>query len=417
MIEKVNEKEERTMVELEQALERLLGSTTFSLQGENIPLLESMGKICEQDLFSPMEQPPFPMAKADGYAVRIEDIRGADENHPVNLTLLGTVYAGRPSKEILGPNQAIRITEGALVPEGADCIVDALYTNCSNEEEVSIYTSGYYQQNITQPGEHVAKGQYILRKWERIGASQIGLLAGSGILSVPVYAPLRVGVLSTGEEITDPHRPLEQGHIYDANTSMLQTKIESLGMQAVVLHQGVGDDVSATCKVLEELFAQADVVITTGGVSLGKQDLMTQVYETMSITTLFEGIYFWPGGQTCAGKYGRKIILSLSGSPAASMIAFDLLVRPLCAKMSGEKEIGLRGLIASFEGEFQSNESFEMRRFYFAKYDVTKNTVCVPGKALRPGTLLRASECNSFIEIPKGVRSLRNGESVRVILL
>lgn len=405
------------MVELEQAIERLLGTVTFSLKGESVPLLDSVGKLSEQDLFSPMEQPPFSMARADGYALRSEDIRGADETHPVTLNLLGTVYAGTPTETILAPGQAFRITEGAMIPEGADCVIDAVYTDCSNETDVQVYTSGFYQQNISVAGGNVAKGQYLLRKWERINASQVGLLAASGVLTVPVYRPLRVGVLTTGEEIIDPHFPLEKGQIFDANSMMLRARIEALGMEAVAVHQKVGDDVHKTCAAIEELLPQVDLIVTTGGVSLGKHDLMEEVYAALSVTPLFEGIDFWPGRETCAGVYKRTIILSLSGSPTACLLTFDLLARPLCSKMSGEKEIGLRGVIATFKGELESKEPLEMRRFYFGLYDPENGIVEIPRGGLRPGGLLRASESNSFIEVPKGVRTIREGHQVRVVSL
>lgn len=405
------------MVELEQALERLLGSTSFSLRGKTVPLLDSVGKLCEQDLFSPMEQPPFSMARADGYAVRVEDIRGADESHPVTLRLLGTVYAGHPAEQAVGAGQAFRITEGAMIPEGANCIVNALYTDCSNEREVSVYTSAFYQQNIQQAGEEISKGQFVLRKWERIGAPQIGLLAGLGILNVPIYEPLKVGILTTGEEIVDPNCPLEKGKIYDMNQAMLRARVESLGMIPVVVNQAVGDDINKTCAAIEELLPRVDIVLTTGGVSLVKQDLIPQVYEELSVTPLFEGVNFWPGFQTFAGKIGRKIIFSLSGSPTACILSFELLVRPLCAKMSGERENGLKIITATFEGEMESNEPIEAPRFYFAEYDISKNAVRVLRKNVPPGGLLRAAESNCFVEIPKGVRSLQDGNIVRVILL
>lgn len=322
----------KDLLSVEEAQELILQSVQPLSETVEVPLLEAARRALAEDIVSPVHVPPFDNAAVDGYALIAEDTAGASAQSPTRLRVVGAVNAGEVAHFAIGRGEAARVMTGAPVPAGADAMVMIEDTE-QHGEEVWIKSPARTGQHIRRQGEAVAQGETVLRKGQSLGAGEILVLAAIGRGTAPVVRPARVCLLTTGDELVEPGRPLAAGKIYNSNRYALSVQIRETGAQLEHLH--IADDPVVTHDALTH--AQAyDVVLTAGGVSVGERDFVKQAVESLG------GLRFWrvaikPGKPIAFGRVGQALFVGLPGNPVSAMVTFELFVRPALRKMMGHR--------------------------------------------------------------------------------
>lgn len=398
-------------IELERAVELLLEQAAEIREYEEMELLSASGRILAETVRAPHDQPPFPRSPLDGYAVRSEDIRDASFASPAVLRVTDEVTAGHVAKKNVTPGTAIRIMTGAPIPEGADCILKQEDTDYG-ETSVKVYQPLRHFQNYCFKGEDYKKGTILFEPGDRLGPAEIGVLAGLNRQTVKVYRRPRVLVMSTGDEIAKPGTALRPGQIYDSNLHMLLAQLADWQIE-IADSTLMGDEPEEAAAWIDARAGEADLVITTGGVSVGKKDILHDVFRILDVRQLFWGVDIKPGMPTLCGKYQGKLMICLSGNPYGAFANLHLLVRPVLAKMTGRDDLRTVRRTAYLDGEF--GKKSPVRRFVRAR--VTGHTVHLSDGSNDSGILSSLCRCNCMAEIPAGSGEMKAGEQVQVVML
>ncbi len=396
---------------LEQAQNLLLERVNMIKDAEEITLWDAGGRVLAKDIYAEHDQPPFPRSPLDGYAVRSADISTASKDHPVRLRVLEEVDAGHVGSRCVEPGTAVRIMTGAPIPDGADCIVGQEDTDYG-EETVEVYEPIGSYENYCYAGEDYKAGTKILGEGLLLGAVEVGILASLGLEGVSVYRSPKAAVITTGDEIILPGEELAGGKIYDSNLYTLVTRLRMWGME-VTAKERVGDDAAFAAERIREAAGNADLVITTGGVSVGKKDIMHEVVKLLGCETIFWKIAVKPGMPTLCAQYQGKLLICLSGNPYGATVNLELLVRPLLCKMSGRPDLKIRRVRAVTESTFPKMS--RVTRYVRGYYENGK--VRIPDGSNASGILSTMCGCNCLIEIPAGTSRLERGDTADIILL
>ena len=331
----------KNRMDYKEAMELLI-SRVSPVGTELVDLDKCTGRVLAEDITATENVPSFDRSPYDGYAFRAEDTAGATEENPVTLKVLEDIRAGQmPAQEVV-PGTAIRLMTGAPVPAGADAVCkyeDTSFTDTS----VTIKMSNRSGENVVTAGEDISEGTLVLKKGYRIDPGMAGTLASLGIMKVAVYKKPLVGILSTGDEVVEAGEPLPPGKIRNSNRYTIAAALQSIGMETVYLGQ-VEDTVEAISERIRQAEQGAsaaglpcDVIISTGGVSVGDYDLVPDAMEACGYELLARGVAMKPG-MACAYGVGEKLMLGLSGNPASSLTNLQCVCFPALRKMTGLKE-------------------------------------------------------------------------------
>lgn len=396
---------------LEQAQNLLLERVNMIKDAEEITLWDAGGRVLAKDIYAEHDQPPFPRSPLDGYAVRSADISTASKDHPVRLRVLEEVDAGHVGSKCVEPGTAVRIMTGAPIPDGADCIVGQEDTNYG-EETVEVYEPVGSYENYCFTGEDYKAGTKILGEGMTLGAVEIGILASLGLESVAVYRSPKATVITTGDEIILPGEELTGGKIYDSNLYTLVTRLRMWGME-VTAGKRVGDDPKAAAEMIRDAAKEADLVVTTGGVSVGKKDIMHEVVKLLGCETIFWKIAVKPGMPTLCAQYQGKLLVCLSGNPYGATVNLELLVRPVLEKMSGRPDLKIKRERAVMESTFPKMS----RVTRYVRGYCEDGNVRIPDGSNASGILSSMCGCNCLIEIPAGTQRLEPGDEAVIVRL
>ncbi|MCK0113921.1 molybdopterin molybdotransferase MoeA [Ornithinimicrobium sp. F0845] len=300
-----------------------------------VPLHEALGLVLTRDVTSDVDLPRFANSAMDGYAVRAAELAGVDAEHPRSVPVLGDIPAGSTARHTHREGSVWRILTGAPVPEGADAVVRVEDTD-GRPREVLISRAPEVGDNIRPAGEDVRAGDVILRRGTRVGAPQIAVLAAAGVAEVAVTGPVRVVVLSTGDELVPAGQPVGPGQINDSNGPMLAALVRSAG--AEVVHTGhLPDDEKVIKKTLDHHLRQADAVITSGGVSKGGSYDAVKAVLTGSGSMEFTEVGMQPGKPQGFGLLGKRRVpvFTLPGNPVSVLVSFEVFLRPALARLGG----------------------------------------------------------------------------------
>lgn len=398
-------------IELELALQILEESINQIDNTEKINIEESRGRIIGQDIYASINQPPFNRSPLDGYALRSEDTVGASKNNPIKLNVVDEIFAGGNINTIVKKNEAIRIMTGAEIPEGADCVIRQESTNY-DMNEVEIYSELKRYDNYCFAGEDIKKGSKLISKGEKLTYIHIGLLAMMGISEVLVKRKPMVGIISTGDEIISAGQILCKGKIYDSNRVTISMRLLDFGCE-IVSSKIIGDEISQVSEEINDLIDKVDLIITTGGVSVGKKDIMHEVIKEINANRLFWRVKMKPGTPAIYSIYRNKPILSLSGNPFAAIATFEIMGRKLIYKLTGDTDLEQIRLKSVMEDDFLKFS--KGRRIIRGVYKNNKVYLSKGGHS--SGMMSSMLGCNCFIDIKPGTKQLLKGDEVEIILI
>ena len=410
------------MISVEQAFEKILSYMPV-LEPEQAPILDTLGQVLAEDIFSDINIPPLDNAAMDGYAIRARDTAEAGSKTPTVLRVIDTVIAGAISMKEVAPGTAIRIMTGAPVPKGADAVVrfedtDETERKGAAQNEIGVLCKLKPGANIRRAGEDVVKGSLILKKGTVIRPAEVGVLASLGKSKAPVIRRPVVAVLATGNELVEVGKPLPPGRIYNSNTYSVAALVKRYGGIPKIL--GIALD---TEKSLIEKLRQgqdADMLITSGGVSAGDYDMVKDVLAKEGEIT-FWTVRMKPGKPlafgTIRGGKGRSIPhLGLPGNPVSSMVTFELFARPAIFKMMGKKNFAKPAVEATLEEPIANTDGSRL----FIRTVVEKRGGKFYARLTGPqgsGILTSMSLANGLVVVPEDKAEVKAGEVVNVMML
>ncbi len=322
------------MLRVEEALERILADIT-RLEPENIALPEAAGRVLAQPIAAQEEIPPFANSAMDGYALRSSDTQAATPQQPTRLRLVGIVQAGQVAERPLEAGEAMRILTGAPVPPGADAVIQQELTQ-TGEEWVEVQAPVARSNNIRHPGEDIRRGTRVLAEGAILGPSEIGVLASLGVAEVVVYRRPVVAILATGDELVEIHQALRPGQIRNSNSYLIAAAVGAAG--GIPRRLGIARDQVEELRAKLQAAQEADLIITSGGVSVGDYDLVKDIMREQGV------IDFWrvnlkPGKPLAFGRLGGTPLLGLPGNPVSAAVTFELFARPVLRKMQGFAQV------------------------------------------------------------------------------
>lgn len=398
-------------IALQQAIEILLARTNKIKDTECVSLWDAAGRILAEDAIAQRNQPPFPRSPLDGYAVRSADVVNTSKESPVKLTVIDEVTAGHVSEKNVEEGTAIRIMTGAPIPLGADGVIRQEDTDYG-EAIVEVYKGVKAYQNYCYAGEDYEAGAKLLNAGCVLGSVEIGVLASLGMDKVQVYRRPKAALITTGDEILLPGETLLPGKIFDSNLYALGSRLMMWNLD-VIAKDRAEDDAEVVAEKIRNVAEDADIIITTGGVSVGKKDIMHDVLNILECERLFWKISIKPGMPTLCAMYNGKLLICLSGNPFGATVNLELLVRPLLEKMTGNKKFALCKKQAVTKAEFlkPSPVTRYVRAFY------RNGEVSIPEGSNASGILSSMAGCNALIEIPAGTEAVNVGDKVWVVVL
>lgn len=383
---------------------------------QNVPLFDAYNRVLAVDVISPLDIPPFSRSTVDGYAVNAADTFGAEETSPASLRLIGRVRIGELSKVKIMKGAAAEIVTGAPIPKGADSVVMIEYTE-RRESTVLVHQSVASGENVMKAGSDIHKGETVLEKSALLGPYEIGVLSAIGLARVSVYRRPRVAVFSTGAELVEPGKPLKGGKIFDINAFALGAAVAECGGQALMMGI-VQDEKEEMTRALEKALLDADIVMTSGGVSVGPTDIIPKVLETLGKPgVIVYGIAIKPGKPTAIALVKNKPVFSLPGHPASALLIFHLFVRPLLIRMTGMHSEPPLTVKAMTSTRFFSARG---RRTYITvtlKRDKKGNIIASPVPTGLSGAVTTLAKAHGFIVVHESQQFVEKGQVVEANLL
>lgn len=399
------------MLSLEEAQKYLLDNVK-RIDTEIIDICDCYKRVLAEDIHAPFDNPPFNKSPLDGYAVMAEDLETASRENPAIFKVIDKVYAGHVAKEKVTKNTAIRIMTGAPIPEGANCVVRQENTE-RDGDTVKIFESLKPYDNFCYKAEDFKVGTKILEEGVVLNSSKVMSLASLGFDKVKVYKKVKVGIITTGDEIQTPGTTLKPGKIYNSNGYFLYTRLIELGAMPIIFNLAE-DNSEGITKAIEEAYDKCDMLITTGGVSVGEKDLVKESAKNAGYEILFWKINIKPGSPMFGAIKNEKLLIGLSGTPVAASTTFELTVRPILSKMMNCNEINLRHVKAIVEDEFTKVSG--KRRFLRVQIEQKQeNRVYIEHAYQSPGQVHTMLNSNAILEV-KPKTSIKKGDLVEVIL-
>lgn len=376
----------------------------------SLPLASAAGLVLAEDVRAGVSLPPFDNSAMDGYAVRADDVAEV----PVTLPVAEDIPAGRVDITKLEPGTAHRIMTGAPLPPGAEAVVMVEHTD-GGVTNVRILRTAVPGAHVRRRGEDVVEGTVALPAGTVLGPAQLGLAAAVGLAEVPVYRPLKVLVVSTGTELVDAPEPLRHGQIYESNSIMLASAIRALGCAAEVV-RSVVDDVDEFRAVIEPRLADADLLVTSGGVSAGAYEVVKDALTGQGVE--FRKVAMQPGGPQGCGRWNGVPVVTLPGNPVSVLVSFEAFLRPALLAAMGHAGVDRQRVRARLTEAMTSPAG--RRQFRRGFYTHSEGEVTgIVGPRGGPGSHLLASftQANCLIVLPEDVESVEQGDEVDVLLL
>jgi molybdopterin molybdotransferase len=407
----IGKSEPRPLLTVAQARERILDRIT-ALDSETVALTEARGRVLAEEVRAERDVPPFANSAMDGYAIRAGDVMQASAAQPVRLRILGEIRAGTAPPAAVEPQSALRIMTGAMIPEGSDAVVRVEDT-AEHDGTVDVRVPVAPGTSLRAAGSDLRRGDLLAEGGRVVTPGLIGVLASAGRIAVRCIRRPRVLVLTTGDELREPGETLGPGQITNTNRYTLRAAVEDAG--GIVIDAGVARDERAD--LIERLKAagDTDLVVTTGGVSMGAYDLVRGVLEEREAVTFWQ-VALRPGKPLMFATVGGVPLIGLPGNPVSTLVTFELFVRPALLKLQGRRDLERPRLTAISEESLQNPPHLEQYFRGIARRDGARIVVRLTGD--QGSHVLRSmADANCLVVVPLGTSEVAAGLSVEIIPL
>lgn len=399
---------------------------------ESLPLDKALGRILAEDQIAEEDVPHFTRSVVDGYAVRAKDTFGASESIPGFLNLVGAVEMGKPALRAVKSGEAVYVPTGGALPAGADAVVMIEYTEPFGAGQIAVQRPSAPLENVMSRGDDLAAGEVVLKRGTRLRPQDLGVLSALGIDRVQVFAPFQVSVLSTGDEIVPVRQKPTDGQIRDINSYTISGLIEAAGgcVKRAIL---VKDDFEALKWAVSEALSDSDLVLLSGGSSVGEKDYTQKVIQSFEDSEILaHGLGIKPGKPTVVARIGGVPVFGLPGQPASAMMIFKAVVEPLLKRLTGEQLF----IFADGSGTQQDDEIASLLRTRTVTAVASSNIHAAPGRTTfqmvslerrsgsltaipvhgKSGMISLMSRADGYIQIEPEQEGILQGEVVKVIL-
>lgn len=400
----------KSFISLEEAI-NLLDEQVHSLEVEEVSLIQAVGQICGETIYSSINNPPFDKSAMDGYA--INSVYTKAQN--CRLRVIGELFAGSECLKQVTKQTAIKIMTGAPIPIGADAVIKKEEVIVDGDF-VEINRPVLVAENICPKGEDITIGTLLVQQGKKIDYADIGILASAGIEKVKVHRKPRVAFISTGDEVVDVGQPLTFGKVYNSNKYALIGRLTELGYEVTFIdHEN--DCINSIAKKIKQALKMSDLLITTGGASVGDKDLIKEAIDHLGGTKLFWKVLIKPGSALLCSKYNQKMIISLSGNPTAALTTFELITKPVLEKLAGHPSVNIKREQAQLQTDIK--KVGPQRRFIRGQVNINceGQEVIVTQQKSGNSILSSALQSNCLIEILPNERPLQKGQMVSIIKL
>ncbi len=389
------------MISIEEAL-KMISNSTHSLGYSENNLIDSLGKVLSENILAPIDLPPFDQSAMDGYA-----FKNGNENV---YKVLGLIKAGDDaSKIVLNENEAIKIFTGAFCPSSADAVCQIEHVIQNQDGTLSFLPKPNSQANIRKQGEQIKKGTVALEKGHLLTPASLGFLANLGIDVVKTFDIPKVGIIATGNELVAPGTQLPYGKIYESNSIMLQAVLKKYGIEKVILSKAK-DDLEATTTTIQTQLQSADVLIISGGISVGDYDYVSEALEKNGVKQIFHKVNQKPGKPFYFGVKNNQLVFALPGNPAAALTCFYIYIVPAIRKMMGGTFEMLEKIEATTETSILKPNA--RAQFLKAKYK-NGNVKILEGQS--SAMLHTFSESNALVYLEQN-KVIKQGDKVETYL-
>ncbi|WP_292009731.1 molybdopterin molybdotransferase MoeA [Chryseobacterium sp.] len=384
---------------------QLIKENIFKTEKIELPILEALGSYTSEPVVATMDVPSFDNSAMDGYGFTYDDLK---INNRLKLT--GEVPAGAdPHFFRIKESETVRIFTGAKIPDGVDTVIMQEKVNNDGESISFDYSQINKGDNIRIQGSQTRKGELIISENTLINHAVIGFLAGFGIDKIKVYDKVKIGLLYTGNELVELGQPLPEGKIYNSNTYTLQAALAEIKHQFLFINH-VKDTADATFSAIQEAMEKVDVLLITGGISVGDYDYVKSSLEKLGVDELFYKIKQKPGKPLFFGKLKQKYVFALPGNPASVFSCYHQYVKPFLLGCSGRKEFNEEedwGILDASE----KKKSSELTIFLKAEYHQGKVRILKGQESYKMNSV---AEANCLVEFPEGITEMKTGEKVKV---
>jgi molybdopterin molybdotransferase len=409
--------ERRTPISVADAVRKVMGKT---LRGEVewVPIDQCDQRFLAEDIVATHDVPHFNRSPYDGFALRSADTTDASRDNPLEFEVIEELAAGMVPQRKVHEFQAVRIMTGAQMPAECDAVIMLELTEefeKDGKKYIRFKRSLKKGENVSFKGEDAKKGEVLVKKGTRINPGIKAVLATFGYEKVPVAKKPVIGLFATGSELLDVSDPIEPGKIRNSNSYMISSQINRAGAEVIYLGK-LADELEESFEAIRNALKKADILITTGGVSVGDFDLLPDIYERLGAEVLFNKVGMRPGSVTTVASLQNKLLFGLSGNPSACYVGFELFVRPIVRKMLFSEKPHLQKVQAILGADFQKPNPFT--RFVRTKLSYREGQlVVVPSGMDKSNIITSLAASDTLTILPGGTRGFKEGDKVEALLL
>jgi molybdopterin molybdotransferase len=409
--------EKRNPISVGEAVQRVMNYKIMG-QTEYIPINQAFGRYLSEDLIATSDVPHFDRAPYDGFAIRAIDSQSASQGNPITFEVIDEIGAGMVTEKSLGAFQAVRIMTGAMMPNGSDTVVMLeLAKDIKENEKTFMMIKRPFRKgdNVSFKGEDAKEGEVLVERGAYINPGIQAMLATFGYAQVPVAKKPRIGLFATGTELLEVEDSLVPGKIRNSNSYMIAAQIERIGGDVIYFGKLV-DNFDACYEAIKNSLSKVDILLTTGGVSVGDYDYLPAIYEKLGAEVLFNKVGMRPGSVTTVAQLDGKLLFGLSGNPSACYVGFELFVRPIVRCMLFSALPHLRKEQAILETDFPKANPF-MRFVRSYVYIENGQMKVIPSGLDKSNIVMSLAGANSLMILPGGTRGYMKDTKVEVLLL
>ena len=409
--------DKRIPLQIDQAIKKIMD---YSKEGESeiVSIEDCDERYLAENIIATHDVPLFTRSGYDGYALRSTDTVNASSNQPIELKVLEVLGAGMVPTMEIGEFETTRIMTGAMLPKGCDAVImlEAVKEIEKNGEKyIVIKREMRVGANISYQGEEVKEGEVVLTKGTKINPGVKAVLATFGYATVPVTKKPTVGILATGTELLEVNELLKDGKIRNSNSHMISSQIKRAGAEPIYFGK-LPDEIDTCLEAVVSVLKKVDLLITTGGVSVGDFDYMPEVYNRMGAEILFNKVKMRPGSVTTVAEYNGKLLFGLSGNPSACFVGFELFVRPIIRKWHLNKNPHLKKISAFLDTDIEKADAFT--RFVRSKLLFKEQGLFVAPSGIDKSNIVTSLvNTDSLLLLPGTEKGFKKGETVEVLLL